>query len=51
VHGPVAECFVPKNDGKLSEPLYQVKNFHSFLWASGGLFSISTSTTSTSAAG
>jgi predicted dehydrogenase len=39
VHGPVAECFVPKNDGKLSEPLYQVKNFHSFLWASGGVFS------------
>ena len=39
VHGPVAECFVPKNDGKLSEPLYQVQKFHSFLWASGGLFS------------
>jgi predicted dehydrogenase len=39
LHGPVAECFVPKNDGKLSEPLYQVQKFHSFLWASGGLFS------------
>ena len=39
VHGPVAECFVPKNDGKLSEVLYQIKNFHAFLWASGGLFS------------
>jgi predicted dehydrogenase len=39
VHGPVAECFVPKNDGKLSEPLYQVQKFHAFLWASGGLFS------------
>jgi predicted dehydrogenase len=38
MHGPVAECFVPANDGKLSETLYQVKNFHSFLWASGGLF-------------
>ena len=39
MHGPVAECFVPANDGKLSEVLYQVKNFHGFLWASGGLFS------------
>ena len=39
VHGPVAECFVPKNDGKLTENQYQIRNFHSFLWASGGLFS------------
>ena len=39
VHGPVAECFVPKNDGKLPEVLYQIQKFHSFLWASGGLFS------------
>jgi len=39
LHGPVAECFVPKNPGKLSDVLYQIKNFHSFLWASGGLFS------------
>jgi predicted dehydrogenase len=39
LHGPVAECFVPRNPGELSEPLYQVKNFHAFLWASGGLFS------------
>jgi predicted dehydrogenase len=38
MHGPVAECFVPPNDGKISEVLYQVRNFHSFLWASGGLF-------------
>src|ERR1043165_2227990 len=38
MHGPVAECFVPANDGKISEVLYQVRNFHSFLWASGGLF-------------
>jgi len=39
LHGPVAECFVPPNPGKLPDVLYQVKNFHSFLWASGGLFS------------
>jgi predicted dehydrogenase len=39
VHGPVADCFVPKNDGKMSEVLYQIKHFHAFLWASGGLFS------------
>ena len=39
LHGPVAECFVPRNPGELTETLYQVKNFHSFLWASGGLFS------------
>ncbi|HEY7118718.1 MAG TPA: Gfo/Idh/MocA family oxidoreductase [Tepidisphaeraceae bacterium] len=39
VHGPVAQCFVPPNPGKLSEVAYQIANFHSFLWASGGLFS------------
>jgi predicted dehydrogenase len=38
MHGPVAECFVPKNPGPLTEVEYQIKNFHSFLWASGGLF-------------
>jgi predicted dehydrogenase len=39
MHGPVADCFTAANDGKVSELLYQVKKFHSFLWASGGLFS------------
>jgi predicted dehydrogenase len=39
MHGPVADCFTGPNDGKISELLYQVKKFHSFLWASGGLFS------------
>ena len=39
LHGPVAECFVGPNPGKMSDVLYQVKNFHAFLWASGGLFS------------
>jgi predicted dehydrogenase len=38
-HAPVAECFVPANPGKMSDPLYQIKHFHAFLWASGGLFS------------
>jgi predicted dehydrogenase len=39
MHGPVADCFTGPNDGKMSELMYQVKKFHSFLWASGGLFS------------
>jgi predicted dehydrogenase len=51
LHGPVAECFIPKNDGKLPEVLWQVQKFHAFLWASGGLFSDFNITTSTSAAG
>ena len=38
VHGPAADCFVPKNNGSLSENLYQIKYFHGFMWASGGLF-------------
>ncbi|HXG08442.1 MAG TPA: Gfo/Idh/MocA family oxidoreductase [Gemmataceae bacterium] len=39
MHGPVGSCFtLPKPEG-ISELLYQVRNFHSFLWASGGSFS------------
>lgn len=39
MHGPVASCFsVRKPEGK-NEVLYQIDRFHSFLWASGGLFS------------
>ena len=38
-HGPVASCFVPPNPRQLSELLYQVQRFNSFLWASGGLYS------------
>ncbi|RYD36745.1 MAG: Gfo/Idh/MocA family oxidoreductase [Verrucomicrobiaceae bacterium] len=39
MHGPVASCFsVPKPEGK-TEVNYQIERFHSFLWASGGLFS------------
>lgn len=39
MHGPVAACFAQRNTGNISDLLYQIKNFHSFLWASGGLFS------------
>ena len=38
-HGPVAECFVPANPGKMTDTMYQIRNFHAFLWASGGLYS------------
>jgi predicted dehydrogenase len=38
-HGPVAECFVPKNPGKMTDTMYQINKFHAFLWASGGLYS------------
>ena len=37
--GPIGSCFIgPKPDG-ISELLYQIQRFHSFLWASGGCFS------------
>lgn len=37
--GPVATCFSkPKPEG-ISELLYQIRRFHSFLWASGGSYS------------
>ena len=39
MHGPAASFqSTPKPDG-ISELLYQIKRFHSFLWASGGNFS------------
>jgi predicted dehydrogenase len=37
--GPTGSAAAPPNDGKLSELLYQVKNFHGFLWLSGGAVS------------
>ncbi len=43
MHPPVASCFSPANkvmnppDGK-PEVMFQIDRFHSFLWASGGLF-------------
>jgi predicted dehydrogenase len=37
--GPTGSAFVRKNASDLSELLYQIKNFHAFLWASGGAYS------------
>lgn len=39
MQGPIGSCFTPKNDTGMSELMYQIKNFHSFLWLSGGAFS------------
>ena len=39
MHGPIASAFTKRKPDDLSENLFQIKNFHSFLWASGGLFS------------
>jgi predicted dehydrogenase len=39
MQGPIGSCFTgPKPDG-ISELMYQIRRFHSFLWASGGSFS------------
>src|SRR5882724_9023324 len=37
--GPVGSAFSEKWPGNPSELLWQIKRFHSFLWASGGCFS------------
>lgn len=39
MHRPVGSAFSDPNPGELSDLLYQVQRFHSFLWASGGLYS------------
>lgn len=39
MHGPVASCFSTKKPEGKSEVMFQIERFHSFLWASGGLFS------------
>jgi predicted dehydrogenase len=39
MHGPVAFAFSGPKPADISELMYQIKRFHSFLWASGGLFS------------
>jgi predicted dehydrogenase len=36
--GPLAACFSEKWPGAPSELLWQISRFHSFLWASGGLY-------------
>ncbi len=38
-HGPSEHCFVGPKPDNMTEVLYQVKNFHSFLWSGGGLYS------------
>ena len=38
MHGPVGSAFSTRWPGEPSELLWQIKNFHSFLWASGGCF-------------
>ncbi len=49
--GPTAHAFAePKPEG-MSELLYQIQEFHAFLWASGGAYSDFLITTSTNAAG
>ena len=39
MHGPVGSAFSGPRPANQSELLYQIACFHSFLWASGGLFS------------
>ena len=39
MHGPVGSAFQTKWPGNPSELLWQVRNFHGFLWASGGCYS------------
>src|ERR671936_191278 len=39
MHGQAAKEFAPPNRGKWNDLLYQIRNFHSFLWASGGCYS------------
>ena len=38
MHGPVGSAFSTKWPGHPSELLWQIRKFHSFLWASGGCF-------------
>ena len=39
MHGPVASAFSTRTPEGVSEVAWQLQRFHSFLWASGGLFS------------
>ncbi len=39
MHGPVGFAFSGPKPGNISDLMYQVQRFHSFLWASGGLYS------------
>ena len=39
MHGPVASCFSKRKPEGEPEVMFQIRRFHSFIWASGGLFS------------
>src|SRR5438094_681560 len=39
MHGPAGSAFSTKWPGNPSELLWQIRHFHSFLWASGGCYS------------
>lgn len=39
MHGPIGSAHVPKKPEKMNDLDYQVRNFHAFLWASGGCYS------------
>ena len=39
MHGPVVHEFTKRKPDDIDELSFQIRNFHSFLWASGGLFS------------
>ena len=39
MHGPVASAFSTPKPADKTEVMYQIERFHSFIWASGGLFS------------
>src|ERR1041384_4153160 len=36
--GPLGSAFSEPNPGRMSDLLYQIRRFHSFIWASGGCF-------------
>ena len=38
MHGPVGSCFSTPRPKDRDELLWQIERFHSFIWASGGLF-------------
>jgi len=37
--GPTGSAFATKKPDNMNELMYQIRNFHAFLWASGGAFS------------
>jgi len=39
MHGPVGSCFSTRKPDDQQELMWQIARFHSFIWASGGLFS------------